>query len=289
MKYPFLLILSTILFIPACDLENNIDQAVSLMEENITSASEISKENLTANNSNDTNSISNYSNLNFQTPGQGDFKLENRDTIEIVSATFTMTSPNQSEITITLADNTTLEFAGNAIQENEYTIIISLTNSGMAEAEGNLIMKYENGQLKSLEGSGLLDFQPFTIGFYPTEDNNYSSQDSSSDYIPFYQQQGWGIFTLEGRENENITSVMVQIDDNNQATIGVSLHDERIINFRGSVSHQDAYNINIQLTSSGMADASGLLKLEYGANNSINNLMANGKLDGQNFIINFSK
>ena len=63
----------------------------------------------------------------------------------------------------------------------------------------------------------------------------------------------------------------------------------QFFNFRGEVSHQDAYTINIQLTSSGMADAEGLLKLEYGANNSINNLMANGKLDGQPFLINFSK
>ncbi|AFZ46839.1 hypothetical protein Cyast_0867 [Cyanobacterium stanieri PCC 7202] len=284
MKYPFLLILSTLLFIPACDLENNINQATNLVEENITSASEISEET-----SHQENSINDYSNLSLETSGQGDFELENRDTIEIIAATFTMTSADSSEITITLADNRTLEFAGNAELENDYTIITSLTNSGMADAEGTLVMQYENGQLKSLEGTGLLDFQPFAIRFYATDENTNSEQNSSSDYIPFYQQQGRGIFSLQGRENENITSMMVQIDENNQATIGVSLQDERIVNFRGSVNHQDAYNINIQLNSSGMADANGLLKLEYGANNSINNLMANGQLDGQNFIINFSK
>lgn len=285
MKFTFLLILSTLLFIPACDLENNINQATNLVEENTSSPSQISEDNPPQE-----NSINDDSNLSFQTSGQGDFELENRDTTEIIAATFTLINSNSSEITITLADNRTLTFAGNAVLENDYTIITSLTNSGMADAEGELVMRHENGQLKSLEGTGLLDFQNFSMRFYSSNESSNSEQNSSSsDYIPFYQQQGRGIFTLQGRDNENITSVMVQIDEDNQATIGISLQNQTIINFRGSVNHQDAYNINIDLTSSGMADANGLLKLEYGANNSINNLMANGQLDGQDFIINFSK
>ncbi|AUC60099.1 hypothetical protein AA637_02520 [Cyanobacterium sp. HL-69] len=277
-KYPFLIILSTSLLLPGCDLENNVNQATNPPEEEtITETPDTSETSILVDNSQ----------LNLQTSGQGIFELENREAVEITAVSFTMADDNTSEIIITLADNRTMEFAGETQQDND-SIITTLTNSGMADAEGYLIMQHQDNAITMLQGDGVLDSQAFSISF---GENKYANpqENQPSEYIPFYQQQGRGIFTLEGRENENISSVMVQIDEDNKATIGISLSNDTIFNFRGEVSHQDAYTINIQLTSSGMADAEGLLKLEYGANNSINNLMANGKLDGQPFLINFSK
>ncbi|MBE9221496.1 hypothetical protein IQ215_02185 [Cyanobacterium stanieri LEGE 03274] len=278
-QHPFPLILCAILLLPGCDLEKNINQTLNQNQpETITPSENISE----------TSSLAQNSSLNLQNSGQGIFELENRDTVGISAVSFSMIDSQKSNIVLFLNDDRTIEFTGEAIPENPYTIVTSLTNSGMADAEGYLVMQYQNDTITLLQGDGLLDSQSFSISFGP-ENNTTTPDNQSSDFIPFYQQQGRGIFSLEGRENENISSVMIQLQDQDSATIGISLSNDTIINFRGRVSHQDAYTIHIEPTSSGMADASGLLKLEYGANNSINNFMGSGKLDGQNFLINFSE
>ena len=216
-KYPFLIILSTSLLLPGCDLENNVNQATNPPEEEtITETPDTSETSILVDNSQ----------LNLQTSGQGIFELENREAVEITAVSFTMADDNTSEIIITLADNRTMEFAGETQQDND-SIITTLTNSGMADAEGYLIMQHQDNAITMLQGDGVLDSQAFSISF---GENKYANpqENQPSEYIPFYQQQGRGIFTLEGRENENISSVMVQIDEDNKATIGISLSNDTI-------------------------------------------------------------
>lgn len=101
-------------------------------------------------------------------------------------------------------------------------------------------------------------------------------------------QNGQGSFNLQGRPNRNIKIASVTVKSDGKAEIAVRLTDGSMIRFGGKQIKKDAYSLIIKLTNSGMADATGVINVEYGANNSINNLFGDGTLDGQQFVINFN-
>lgn len=101
-------------------------------------------------------------------------------------------------------------------------------------------------------------------------------------------QNGQGLFNLEKRPNRKIQFASVIIKSDGKTDIVFKLEDGNLVRFGGNQTKKDAYSITIELSNSGMADASGLMNVEYGANNSIKHIFGEGKLDGQKFLVNFS-
>ncbi|WP_448562259.1 hypothetical protein [Trichothermofontia sp.] len=103
-----------------------------------------------------------------------------------------------------------------------------------------------------------------------------------------FAQPGQGILGLQGRPNRPITFASASIQANGQAELSIRLNDGSLITFGGQQARQDAYEIVVNLTSSGMADAQGTANIRQGANNSIKGIVANGTMDGQMFFIQFT-
>ena len=100
-------------------------------------------------------------------------------------------------------------------------------------------------------------------------------------------QRGRGTFEISGRSPWEIAQVSVTVDDGDQAELAFRLDDNRLIRLSGDVDRRDAYSLTIDIEASGNADASGTVDIEYGANNSINQIFGDGRLDGQPFSISF--
>jgi len=103
----------------------------------------------------------------------------------------------------------------------------------------------------------------------------------------FYAQNGTGIFGLAGRPNIGVTFMSIAIEADNKVDMSIRLADGRLISFGGTLIKGDAYTLDIRLSGSGMADASGGVTVRYGANQRILSATANGTLDGQTFFITF--
>ncbi len=125
-------------------------------------------------------------------------------------------------------------------------------------------------------------------GWIQGENLQTGATGSGSNQMMQLSQAGNGVFRISGRPDLQITQVSVDVDNRNQAQIGFRLSDNRLIRFGGDVNRRDAYTVGINLRNSGNADASGQVDIEYGANNSINQIFGDGRLDGQPFSMTFS-
>ncbi|HIK26078.1 MAG TPA: hypothetical protein IGP91_10490 [Thermosynechococcus sp. M46_R2017_013] len=92
---------------------------------------------------------------------------------------------------------------------------------------------------------------------------------------------------MSGRPSQKVMFMSLMIDPQKVADINMQLANGNSISFSGHVIEQDAYNLRIRLTSSGMANANGTLNIRYGTQQSIRNLAGNGELDGQPFVLTF--
>jgi len=241
--------------------------------------------------------------LNLISRGDGTFSLEGRKSRVVTAASVIVTDDQRAEITITLDGDHSMRFGGHVMKRGDDFIEIELTNSGMADAEGILLVEKRGHEIELLEGKGLLDFQPFSLSFthqnsisgeveldddfFTSDGGDANLEDSNYDF--FLQQRGRGLFNVEGRKKEKVDSVMVQVNDEQSAIVSLRLKGGRMMTFRGNVKYRDAYSVAIEVDSLGMADAQGFINLDYGANNSINHLMGDGKLGDQHFLINFSR
>lgn len=103
----------------------------------------------------------------------------------------------------------------------------------------------------------------------------------------FYAERGEGLFRMSGRPSQKVMFMSLMIDPQKVADINMQLANGNSISFSGHVIEQNAYNLRIRLTSSGMANANGTLNIRYGTQQSIRNLAGNGELDGQPFVLTF--
>ncbi len=98
--------------------------------------------------------------------------------------------------------------------------------------------------------------------------------------------QGKGTFSLGNRSTRNVTSVSATIQGQ-RTQITLFFDNGQTTNFEGNFNRQTPTQGRVNLTNSGMANASGTLLLEYRNDNSISVLNGQGNLDGQNFRLNF--
>jgi hypothetical protein len=223
--------------------------------------------------------------LNLTQQGQGELQISGRRTRGIERASVIVRPMGSVDLGLTYADGRgTLQFGGRLVSQTGNTLIIALTNSGNASASGQATVSYGPIiSINSISGSGRLDGRDLTFEFSSSSEGNVGSQTMN------FSQTGNGLFTLQGRVNRDISRVLVTVQPNGKAELMFFLTDGNQARFSGELANQDAYSLNIRLTASGMADASGAIRVEYGANNSINNIFGAGKLDNQDFSVQFSR
>ncbi|MGA9381438.1 MAG: hypothetical protein WBV73_21990 [Phormidium sp.] len=223
--------------------------------------------------------------LNLTQPGSGQLKIGKRRTRSIKGASV-MVRPNGTvDLGLTYADGSgTLRFGGRLVSQTGDTLTLALTNSGNADASGEVTVSYgPSNSINWISGSGFVDGQPLTIEFSSGSQSNVGSQPMN------LSQTGSGLFTLQGRPNRGMSRALVTVQPNGKAEIVFLLADGNQMRFSGDLANKDAQTLNIRVTSSGMADASGNIRVEYGPNNSINTIFGGGKLDGQDFSVQFSR
>lgn len=220
---------------------------------------------------------------NFAQNGQGKFLLKSRPSQNISSATVTINNTGKAEISFRLQNGNLTRFGGVVVNQTNNQIVINLTNSGMANATGKITINYNRSELNSIVGNGSLDGQTMSIDF-----KSNIKPPQKEDLRMNLVQNGQGVFSLQGRPNSNIKVASVTIKSNGKVQIALRLANGNMVSFEGKQIKKDAYSIIISLTNSGMANATGIINVEYGANNSINSMFGDGTLDGQQFLINFN-
>jgi hypothetical protein len=126
------------------------------------------------------------------------------------------------------------------------------------------------------------------MGWIPGENIQVGETGFSRGESMQLSQRGEGTFEISGRSAWEITLVTANVDDGDQVELAFRLDDNRLIRLSGDLDRRDAYTLVIDVESSGNADASGTIDIEYGLNNSINRIYGDGRLDGQPFSISFN-
>lgn len=223
--------------------------------------------------------------LNLIQRGRGRLKIGNRGTRGIERASVIVRPLGTVDLGLTYSDGRgTLRFGGQLISHTEDSLTIALTNSGNADASGEVTVSYGPfSSINWISGKGFVDGKSLTFQFNGGSKDNVGSQPMN------LSQTGSGLFTLQGRPNRDINRALLTVQRNGNADLALFLVDGTQVRFSGDVADQNAYVLNIRVTSSGMADASGNIQVEYGANNLINTIFGAGKLDNQDFSVQFSR
>lgn len=218
--------------------------------------------------------------------GEGTLSLAGRPN-QIVTFITVASRPNRTaEIALRLANGSLMKWTGQLVRLNATEASIRLTAAGMADATGNLTVRYRGNELISLVGNGTIDGQAMSIRFTVADDSVNRPPTPGTPMT--FAQVGQGIFGLQGRPNRVITFASLNIQPAGQAQLSVRLEDGSLVSFGGQQTRKDAYEIVVNLTNSGMADARGTANVHYGPNSSIQSIVANGTLDGQTFFIQFN-
>ena len=102
-------------------------------------------------------------------------------------------------------------------------------------------------------------------------------------------QTGKGVLDITGRQREQLVRATVVLRGNRDVEITLYRENGSTIRFGGKLAAIDAYKLYIQLSNSGNANADGNAEIAYGNDETINSLNINGRLDGQQFFVDFAR
>lgn len=224
--------------------------------------------------------------LNVAGEGEGTLSVGSRPSETVTFVTVVIQPNQQAEIALRLANGNLVRWNGRSVRRTSGEAQISLTNAGMANATGTVTVRYQANRLISLIGNGSIDGQPMSIRFTIGDDS--VNRPPTTGTTVNLSQSGTGNFGVQGRANQSINFASVTIQPNGSAELSIRLTNSNLIRFGGQQTRKDATDIVLNLTSSGNASANGTANINYGANNSINSINANGTLDGQPFFIQFT-
>jgi len=224
--------------------------------------------------------------LNLAGEGEGTLAIGNRPNQTVTFVAISSRPNRQTDISWRLADGNLLQWNGQLISASATQAQIRLTSAGMADATGTLTVRYQGNRLISVMGSGTIDGQAMSIRFTIGDDS--VSRPPTTGTPRNLAQAGHGIFGLQGRPNRPITFALVSVQPNGQAELSVRMADGTLITFGGQQTRNNAYELVLNLSNAGVADAQGTANIRHGANNSIKNIVANGSMDGQSFFIQFT-
>jgi len=223
--------------------------------------------------------------LNLAGEGEGTLSIGTRpnQTITFVSV---ISQPNRPvEISLRLADGTLQRWGGQQVGGGSNQASIRLTNAGEADASGTLTVRYQGNRLISLVGNGAIDGQRMSVRFTV---GDHTVNPLPPDPPTQLAQFGQGLLGIQGRPSQPVTFASAMIQPDGRTELSVRLADGTLMSFGGQATRRSAYEVVVNLTSSGMADASGTANIRPGPNNGIVSLIVNGTLDGQTFFLQFS-
>lgn len=118
----------------------------------------------------------------------------------------------------------------------------------MATTTGSLLLEYQSdNSIRMLSGQDSLDSQSFRMTFRGNQTTSKPNKTSNLNI----QQSGVGLFSLQSRPNQNITSVFVSVDNQQKARVSLVFQNGNSFNFEGRQTSRDAYSIRIQVDRSG--------------------------------------
>ncbi|HXG67673.1 MAG TPA: hypothetical protein VNO70_21405 [Blastocatellia bacterium] len=193
--------------------------------------------------------------------------------------------PNDDvDIILALDRGLTRRFTGRVTENTSRSITIRLTSSGQDNASGTITIEPgPNNTIRRLSGDGLVDRRRFSVNFASERSPN-----GGGERINLYGR-GNGRFFREGRRDDNFRSVSVVSKSDGTVDISMELTNGNRLTLTGRLQSYDAQRYIIRLTNAEQADASGTITINYGANNSINTIFGDGRIDGQRFSINFAR
>jgi hypothetical protein len=98
--------------------------------------------------------------------GQGVFGLQGRPNQNISFASVTVQPDDSAALSLRLADDSNIAFAGQQTRKTPEDIVLNLTSSGNADAQAPANIRYgPNNSIISISSNGTLDGQPFFIQF----------------------------------------------------------------------------------------------------------------------------
>ncbi len=226
--------------------------------------------------------------INLSDEGDGSLSI-GRDPRRNINRVSVIRSTNGNlEISFNLSNGNPIRFTGEVSNIDTRFITVRLTNSGNANASGTINIETEaNNRIKRLTGNGRLDSRNFTVEFngrnfgYDPDANDRERLDLS--------QRGSGLWRREGRANANIENVALTSAANREVEVVLALSNGQQVVLGGRIESRNTNGVVIRLTNSANANASGTINVEYGANQSINTLSGDGRLDGNRFSIQFSR
>lgn len=214
--------------------------------------------------------------VNLYEKGDGQIQIFDRQSQPVERALVTV-RPNRSvDIAFGFSNtNRPLRLSGGLVSWSNNTLIVELTNSGDTGASGQVTVLYgENQSIYSISGKGRLNGRPMSIEF---------------NGAVALSQTGRGFLTLKDGPSRNITKVSVTGQSKGSLDLVFFLDNGNQMLFSGNLASREADLLRIQLIDSRNVSASGTLKVKYGADNSIDSINGDGKLDGQDFSVQFSR
>jgi hypothetical protein len=227
--------------------------------------------------------------INLSDEGDGSLSIGRDPRRNINRVSVIRSANNNLEISLHQSNGNTIRFGGEVSNIDTRLITVRLTNSGNASASGTITIETQaNNRIKRLTGNGRLDSRNFTVEFNGGNAPGYDPDTNDRDRINL-SQRGSGLWKREGRSNANIENVEVTSIGNREVEVSLRLSNGQSVVLGGTIESRNAYRLVIRLTNSANANASGTVNVEYGANQSINTLSGDGRLDGNRFSIQFSK
>ena len=215
--------------------------------------------------------------------GRGLFSLAGKPNESLTRVSLVVAGNQEVQISMRGNNNALMRLQGKLIRRTDNTLNIQLINSEIANTRGSIEVVYgANNSIDTLTGDGAIDNQSFSIRF--KGDGRQTGERS-----PLYlSQDGRGVLALAGRESRSLTraSAIVQPDGNVELAFRDS--NNRSLRFSGRLVRRNANTLDIHLTASSNANATGTLNVSYGTNRRIYSLKGNGTLDGQRFSITFN-
>jgi hypothetical protein len=142
---------------------------------------------------------------------------------------------------------------------------------------------------KTVYGSGLFKFVRVI-----NEDNDDPYQ-KPTDNFPRpsrdrinLSEDGQGDLSIGRDPRKTINRVTVNAAADNTVEIGLRIAGGSFVRFTGQIVNNDGRVLDVRLTGSGNADASGNLTIEQSNANRITRLYGNGRLDNRNFTVDFN-
>lgn len=219
--------------------------------------------------------------ITFSEEGRGVFSLAGQPNESLTQVS--LIARDNQDVQISMRGNNRLvRLNGRLIRRRDNTMDIQLTNSSRTNTNGTIQVAYgRNNSIAAMTGNGTIDNRSFAISF--------KGEGRQTARPPLYlSQEGRGVLAFAGREGRVLTRASAIVQPDGDVQIAFRDRQNRRLRFSGKLIRRNADTLDIRLTASGDANATGTVNVSYGENRAIESLQGSGTLDGQRFSITFN-